>query len=326
MSNNFWQDKTCLVTGATGFLGGFLVRELLNRGAEVVAMVRDHVPQAQFSDEDILSRVKIVQGAIEDDRAMTRAVNEYACDTVFHLAAQAIVGVANREPVSTFEANIQGTWVLLEACRKVDTVKRIIVASSDKAYGDHETLPYEEDFPLQGRHPYDVSKSCADLIALTYAHTYGSPVSITRCGNLFGPGDLNSNRIIPGTSIAAARGERPVIRSDGSPVRDYVYVEDIVHGYLLLAEQMDRPEVSGTAFNFGTGEPISVLDLTTRTLAAAGRPDLEPEVQGNAPGEIQAQFLSSTKAKDLLGWEPQAKLDARLEKTAMWYKENLHRF
>jgi CDP-glucose 4,6-dehydratase len=322
----FWSGKTCLVTGATGFLGGFLTRALLDRGAEVVALVRDHVPQAQFHDDEILSRVKIVHGGIEDENAVTRAINEYACDTVFHLAAQAIVGVANRDPVSTFEANIKGTWVLLEACRRVGSVARVVVASSDKAYGDHETLPYEEDFPLQGRHPYDVSKSCADLIALSYAHTYGTPVSITRCGNLFGPGDLNTNRIIPGTAIAAARGERPLIRSDGSPVRDYVYVEDIVEGYLLLAEQMDRPEVKGTAFNFGTGRPVSVLDLTRMTLAAAGRPDLEPQVLGQASGEIANQYLSSDKAADLLGWKPGAALEDRLESTASWYRENLHRF
>ena len=324
--SSFWRDKTCFVTGATGFLGGFLVRSLLDQGAEVVALVRDHVPQAQFHDSDILSRVKIVQGSVEDPQAVMRAINEYACDTVFHLAAQAIVGVANREPVATFKANIEGTWVLLEACRHIDTVRRVVIASSDKAYGDHDSLPYEEDFPLQGRHPYDVSKSCADLIALTYAHTYGTPVSITRCGNLFGPGDLNTNRIIPGTALAAARGERPIIRSDGSPVRDYVYVEDIVHGYLLLAEQMDRPEVVGTAFNFGTGEPVSVLDLTHRVLKAAGRADLEPEVLNQASGEIQDQYLSSTKARELLGWEPQAAFDERLAVTARWYKENSHRF
>lgn len=324
--SGFWENKSCLVTGATGFLGGFLVRSLLDQGAEVVALVRDHIPHAQFHDDDILSQVKIIYGAIEDERTVARAINEYACDTVFHLAAQAIVGVANREPVATFKANIEGTWVVLEACRQIDTVERVIIASSDKAYGDHSILPYKEEFSLQGRHPYDVSKSCADLIALTYAHTYGTPVSITRCGNLFGPGDLNTNRIIPGTALAAARGERPIIRSDGSPVRDYVYVEDIVHGYLLLAEQMDRPEVVGTAFNFGTGEPVSVLDLTRRVLKAAGRDDLEPEVLNQAHGEIQDQYLSSTKARELLGWRPQAGLDARLAKTAVWYKENSHRF
>jgi CDP-glucose 4,6-dehydratase len=245
---------------------------------------------------------------------------------VFHLGAQAIVGVANRNPLSTFEANIKGTWVLLEACRRVSTVERIVVASSDKAYGDHATLPYQEDFALQGRHPYDVSKSCADLIALSYAQTWRLPVSITRCGNLFGPGDLNVNRIVPGTCLAAIDGERPVIRSDGSPVRDYFYVEDIVQAYLRLAEHMDDEGVVGRAFNFGTGDPVSVLDLTRRTLAAAGRPDLEPDVRNNAHGEIQAQYLSSALALDKLGWRPGAGLDERLKQTFLWYRANRHVF
>ena len=322
----FLKGKTCLVTGATGFLGGFLVDSLLAQGADVVALVRDHVPQARFSSEGMSSRVKVVSGAVEDEVAVTRALNEYEVDTVFHLAAQAIVGVAYRHPTSTFEANIKGTWVLLEACRQVGRVERIIVASSDKAYGEHTHLPYEEGFALQGRHPYDVSKSCADLIALSYAHTYGLPVSITRCGNLFGPGDLNTNRIVPGTCLAAIDGVRPVIRSDGTPVRDYVFVEDIVEGYLLLAEHMDKQGVAGEAFNFGTGEAVSVLELTEKILRAAGREDLEPDVRGEAKAEIQQQYLSSTKASSLLGWRPQAELDARLATTANWYKENRHLF
>jgi CDP-glucose 4,6-dehydratase len=324
--SGFWKGKTCLVTGATGFLGGSLVAELLAQGAEVIALVRDMVPQSRFCATDLSSRVKVVRGALEDYAVIERALNEYAVDTVFHLGAQAIVGVANRNPLSTFEANIKGTWVLLEACRHVPTVERIVVASSDKAYGDHETLPYQEDFALQGRHPYDVSKSCADLIALSYAQTYRLPVSITRCGNLFGPGDLNLNRIVPGTCLAAIDGERPVIRSDGSPVRDYVYVEDIVQGYLRLAEHMGDAGVVGRAFNFGTGDPVSVLDLTRRTLAAAGRPDLEPDVRNNAHGEIQAQYLSSALALEKLGWRPGAGLDDRLRQTFLWYRANRHVF
>lgn len=321
-----WKGRTCLVTGATGFLGGSLVAELLAQGAEVVALVRDLVPQSRFQAEGLTSRAKVVRGVLEDYDVIERALNEYAVDTVFHLAAQAIVGVANRSPLSTFEANIKGTWVLLEACRRVGTVERIVIASSDKAYGDHAVLPYHEDFPLQGRHPYDVSKSCADLIALSYAQTYRLPVAITRCGNLFGPGDLNVNRIVPGTCLAAIDGQRPVIRSDGSPVRDYVFVEDIVRAYLLLADHIGDHGVVGRAFNFGTGEPVSVLELTRRTLAAAGRGDLEPDMRNNAHGEIQAQYLSSTLAAEKLGWAPGAGLDARLAQTANWYREHRHFF
>jgi CDP-glucose 4,6-dehydratase len=323
---SFWRGKTCLVTGATGFLGGSLVAQLLDDGAEVIALVRDMVPQSRFQSTNLADRAKVVRGQLEDYDVVERALNEYAVDTVFHLAAQAIVGVANRNPMSTFEANIKGTWVLLEACRRVSTVKRVIVASSDKAYGDHDVLPYEEHFALQGRHPYDVSKSCADLIALSYAHSYGLPVAITRCGNLFGPGDLNVNRIVPGTCLSAIDGQRQIIRSDGSPVRDYVFVEDIVQGYLLLGEHMDDEGVVGRAFNFGTGEPVSVLDLTRRTLAAAGRSDLEPIIQNNAHGEIQAQYLSSALAAEKLGWAPAAGLDERLAQTFVWYKDHRHFF
>jgi CDP-glucose 4,6-dehydratase len=323
---SFWRGKTCLVTGATGFLGGSLVAQLLDDGAEVIALVRDMVPQSRFQSTNLADRAKVVRGQLEDYDVVERALNEYAVDTVFHLAAQAIVGVANRNPMSTFEANIKGTWVLLEACRRVSTVKRVIVASSDKAYGDHDVLPYEEHFALQGRHPYDVSKSCADLIALSYAHSYGLPVAITRCGNLFGPGDLNVNRIVPGTCLSAIDGQRQIIRSDGSPVRDYVFVEDIVQGYLLLGEHMDDEGVVGHAFNFGTGEPVSVLDLTRRTLAAAGRSDLEPIIQNNAHGEIQAQYLSSALAAEKLGWAPAAGLDERLAQTFVWYKDHRHFF
>jgi CDP-glucose 4,6-dehydratase len=318
---NFWNGRSVFVTGCTGFLGSALTEELVRRGATVIGLVRDIVPEARFFSDGTVSQVITVRGCMEDYDTVERAINEYAVDTVMHLGAQAIVGVANRNPMATFEANIKGTWVLLEACRRNATVKRVVVASSDKAYGEHETLPYEEHFPLQGRHPYDVSKSCADLIALTYHETYRLPVCITRCGNLFGPGDQNYNRIVPGTIRSALAGERPVIRSDGTPVRDYVYVGDIVAAYLLLAEQMERPEVAGKAFNFGTGEPVSVLDLTRRTLAAAGRPDLQPIVENNASGEIQNQYLSSLLAKELLGWEPAANLDQRLRETADWYRE-----
>jgi CDP-glucose 4,6-dehydratase len=320
---SFWRNRNVFITGCTGFLGSTLTAELVDRGANVVGLVRDVVPEARFFSDGTADRVTCVRGSLEDYDLVERAINEYAIDTVFHLGAQAIVGVANRNPLSTFEANIKGTWVVLEACRRNTTVGRVVVASSDKAYGDHDVLPYEEHFPLQGRHPYDVSKSCADLIALSYHETYRLPVAITRCGNLFGPGDTNTNRIVPGTILSALAGERPVIRSDGTPVRDYVYVDDIVTAYLMLAEQLESGGHAGQAFNFGTGEPVSVLDLTLRTLAAVGRPDLKPVIENNAHGEIQRQYLSSKLANSKLGWAPGASLDERLRDTADWYKQRM---
>jgi CDP-glucose 4,6-dehydratase len=279
------------------------------------------VYRSPFFVDEIAKATTVVHGSVEDFTIVERTINEYKIDTVFHLAAQAIVGTANRNPLSTFEANIKGTWVVLEACRLHPTVMRVVVASSDKAYGEHDTLPYQETFALQGRHPYDVSKSCADLIALAYFTTYQTPVCITRCGNLFGPGDLNFNRIIPGTIRSALAGQRPVIRSDGSPVRDYVYVKDAVAAYLVLAEKMDDPKLHGQAFNFGTGEPVSVLELTRKVLAAAGRPDLEPDVQNTTSGEILRQYLSAERAQTKLGWVPSRKLDERLRETVAWYRE-----
>ena len=316
----FWTGRTVLVTGCTGFLGSWLTAELVARGADVVGLVRDGVWRSPFYLDGIADRVTVVRGSVEDLPAIERAVNEYEVDTVFHLAAQAIVGAANRNPLSTFEANIKGTWVVLDACRRSPKVTRIVAASSDKAYGEHQHLPYREDLPLQGRHPYDVSKSCSDLIAAAYHATYRTPVCITRCGNLFGPGDLNFNRIIPGTIRAALQGQRPVIRSDGSPVRDYVYVKDVVGAYLLLAERMDDSALHGRAFNIGTGEPVSVLDLTRKVLAAVDRLDLEPDVQNTASGEILRQYLSSDLARETLGWAPDGTLDGRLRDTVAWYR------
>lgn len=320
---SFWKDRNVLLTGATGFLGVWMTDRLLELDANVVALVRDMVPQSPFFREGYDRRVTTVRGCIEDQSIIERALNEYEIDTVFHLAAQAIVGVANRDPVRTFEANIQGTWCVFEACRRYGKASRIVVASSDKAYGDHDKLPYDEDYPLQGRHPYDVSKSCADLIAATYHHTYGMPICITRCGNLFGPGDLNFSRIVPGTIRSVLEGERPIIRSDGSPIRDYVHVKDIVSAYLTLAEQMDREEVRGRAFNFGTGEQKAVLDLTKTILRAAGREDLEPVVLNEVSGEIRHQYLSSDRARELLGWKPGAPLEQRLGEAIEWYREYL---
>jgi len=321
---SFWQGRNVFVTGCTGFLGWWLTDELVRQGAQVVGLVRDQVPQSPFYLQGLDQKIAVVRGAVEEEQVVLRAINEYEIDTVFHLAAQAIVGVANRNPVSTFEANIKGTWVLLEACRQSALVSRIVVASSDKAYGQHADLPYDESFPLQGNHPYDVSKSCADLIAHTYHNTYETPVCITRCGNLFGPGDLNFNRIVPGTIQAILRDQNPVIRSDGSPMRDYVFVQDIVNAYLLLAAHMDDRKIHGKAFNFGTGGPISVLDLTLEILRAAKREDLVPEVRNNASGEILHQYLSSEQANRVLGWKPTSKLSGRLAETFSWYHDARH--
>jgi CDP-glucose 4,6-dehydratase len=320
-----WANRSVLVTGCTGFLGWSLTDALVKRGASVVGLVRDLVPQAPFSLSGLDDKIAVVRGAVEDGDVIERAIGEYEVDTVFHLAAQAIVGVANRNPTSTFEANIKGTWTVLEACRRAPTVTRVVVASSDKAYGIHKELPYTEDAPLQGSHPYDVSKSCADLIALTYHHTYKTPVCVTRCGNLFGPGDLNFSRIVPGTIRSVLRGERPIIRSDGSPIRDYVHVRDIAEAYLLLAERMDDKRIHGKAFNFGTGEPLSVLDLTRTILRAAGRTDLEPQILSEASGEIHHQYLSSERARTLLGWRPGAPVADRLAETIEWYSAYFER-
>ncbi|QPJ61565.1 MAG: NAD-dependent epimerase/dehydratase family protein [Candidatus Nitronauta litoralis] len=319
---SFWEGRKVLVTGCTGFLGWWLTSELVRHKAEVTGLVRDLTPQAPFFAKGMDKKINMVRGTIEDYDTVERAINEYEIDTVFHLAAQAIVGVANRNPMSTFEANIKGTWIVMEACRQNKLVSRVVVASSDKAYGNHEVLPYNEDFALQGSHPYDVSKSCADLIALTYHNTYGTPVCVTRCGNLFGPGDMNFNRIIPGTMQSIMKNQNPVIRSDGSPMRDYVFVLDIARAYMMLAEHMDDKSIHGTAFNFGTGEPVSVLELTEKILKVAGREDLKPDVQNSAHGEILHQYLSSTKAREVLGWEPAASLSDRLQETFDWYREN----
>ena len=317
---DFWFNRSVFVTGCSGFLGSWVARALHGRGARVVGLVRDAVPDSLLVRSGLHEKVTLVRGALEDYFLVNRILAEYEVETVFHLAAQAIVGVANRNPLSTFESNIRGTWHVLEACRQNRAVRRVIVASSDKAYGDQRLLPYHEDMPLQGIHPYDVSKSCADLIASTYFHTFGLPVAITRCGNLFGGGDLSFNRIVPGTIRAAIQDERPVIRSDGSPLRDYIYVNDAVEAYLLLARAMDDSGLHGQAFNFGTAQPLSVLELTRKILKLMERSDLEPVVLNEAKGEILHQYLSSGKAERLLGWKPVASLDAGLIETIDWYR------
>jgi len=318
--NGFWRDRPVLVTGATGLVGAWLTRRLKEAGAEVVCLVRDWVPQSELVRGGTIERVSVVRGDVRERDLVERTIGEYEVDTVIHLAAQTIVGIANRNPVSTFESNIQGTWSVLEACRRSPGVRSIVVASSDKAYGDQQKLPYGEDTPLEGRHPYDVSKSCADLIAQAYAKSYSLPVAVTRCGNFYGGGDLNWNRIVPGTIRSIIRGERPVIRSDGQFVRDYFYVEDGAAAYMLLAEQLyARPELRGVAFNFSNEIQVTVLDLVKRILCAM-HSTLEPDVRNEASNEIRHQYLSAARARTLLGWAPLFSLDQGLERTTAWYR------
>lgn len=321
MGNGFWSGRRVFVTGASGLLGSALVEELVDLRAQVTCLLRDWVPDSRLVGEGMLSRVQIVHGELEDLAVLVRAINEYEIDSVFHLGAQTIVGTASRSPLSTFEGNIRGTWNVLEASRLCPRlVERVIVASSDKAYGEHETLPYHEDAPLQGRYPYDVSKSCADLISLSYHATYGTPVSVTRCGNLFGPGDLNFNRLIPGTIRSALLGERPVIRSDGTFIRDYFYVRDAVDAYLQLAERVPEEEFTGTAFNFGMERPLSVLEMVELILELMDRTDLEPVVLNEATHEIQRQYLDCGRASEALGWKPTRTLEQGLSATIEWYE------
>lgn len=323
MSAEFWRDRPVFITGATGLVGSWLVKRLVAAGADVVCLVRDWIPQSEIVQSNDIERVKVVRGDVRDMTCLERAIGEYEISVVFHLAAQTIVSIANRNPISTLDTNIQGTWNLLEACRRSPAVESIVIASSDKAYGDQPILPYSEDTPLQGQHPYDVSKSCADLIARSYAVTYQLPVAITRCGNFYGGGDLNWNRLVPGTIRSALKGERPVIRSDGKFIRDYFYVEDGAAAYMVLAESVvRRPELSGEAFNFSNEMQVSVLDLVGLILKRIN-PMLEPEVRNQAGNEIRHQYLSATKAREVLGWQPIYSLHEGLDRTIEWYREFL---
>jgi CDP-glucose 4,6-dehydratase len=312
-----------LVTGATGLLGGWLTRCLTAAGASVVCLVRDWVPQSELVRSRQLERVNVVRGDVTDRAVLERALGEFEVETVFHLAAQTTVGIANRNPVSTFESNIQGTWNLLEACRRSPLVSGIVLASSDKAYGDQTRLPYDEEMPLQGRHPYDVSKSCADLIAQAFAVTYQLPVGITRCGNFYGGGDLNWNRVVPGTIRSVIRGERPIIRSDGQYVRDYFYIEDGARAYMLLAERLTAdPALGGMAFNFSNEIQVTVLQLVEKILDQMGS-QLVPEVQNQPLKEIHHQYLSAERARRILHWSPEFTLEEGLARTIAWYREFL---
>lgn len=322
-ANTFWLDRRVFVTGATGLVGSTLVKKLHAAGTSVVCLMRDWVPNTELALSGTLEKVTVVRGEAEDQELLERILGEYEIATVIHLAAQTIVGTANRNPISTFESNIKGTWALLEACRRSPLVKQIVVASSDKAYGDQKILPYTEDTPLQGQHPYDVSKSCADLIAQSYAKTFGSPVVISRCGNFYGPGDLNWNRIVPGTIRSILRGTAPVIRSDGTLVRDYLHVEDGASAYMLLAEALGKnPELRGEAFNFSTETPTTVRELVS-LITTLMKSDLAPEIQNNVSNEIQKQYLNATKAKTTLGWAPKYELEEGLTNTIEWYRSSI---
>jgi len=318
----FWRGKNVFVTGATGLLGSWLVEDMLGRGANVVALVRDTVPKSYLALSGNIKKINIVHGELEDYFTVERSLNEYEIDSVFHLGAQTIVGTANRSPLSTFESNIKGTWCVLEAARVSKLVKRVIVASSDKAYGTQESLPYKEDAPLIGRHPYDCSKSCADLLAQAYAETYNMPVAVTRCGNLFGGGDLNFNRIVPGTIRSIFHGEAPIIRSDGTYIRDYFFVKDAVKAYIALAEMVGEQGggkvKNGEAFNFSSERRITVLELVNLLLKLM-KSNLKPVILNEVKSEIKHQYLDSAKAKTQLNWKPLWTLEESLQQTIEWY-------
>ena len=319
-----WTGKNVLVTGATGLLGGHLVEELAARKAAVVAIVRDDVPDCYLKAEGLDRRIRIVRGSIEDYSLVERTMNEYEAEACFHLGAQTIVGTANRSPLSTFEANIKGTWNVLEAARNSSLMKATLVASTDKVYGESGSLPYTESHPLLASHPYDASKACADMLASAYSKTYGLNVGVTRCGNIFGGGDLNFNRIIPGTIRSLLKKQRPVIRSDGKMVRDYVYVKDIVDANLLLSEALLGGRERGEAFNFSYSKPNTVLEVVDAVQRAMGTA-LKPVVENKAGNEIPEQYLSAAKAQKRLGWKPAFGLESGLKPTIEWYGKYLGR-
>jgi CDP-glucose 4,6-dehydratase len=324
--NDFWKGRHVFITGAAGFVGSNLTKFLIERGAVTVCLERDETHPNSLDALDLRGQVTVVRGDLQDLELLRRVLNEYEIDAVFHLGAQAIVGAANRSPISTFESNIRGTYILLEACRLNDTVQRIVVASSDKAYGSNPTLPYREGLPLQGVFPYDVSKSCTDLLARSFAVTYDMPVAVTRSANIYGPADLNLSRIIPGTIISVLRNEDPVVRSDGTPIREFVHTDDVCSAYLMLAEKID--DVRGEAFNIGTNESVQILDLTNKIIELAGASGrLKPEVllKHKIEHEIDAQYLSADKIREKTGWSSTVSLENGLRQTIEWYNHNIER-
>ena len=315
------KNKNVFVTGASGIVGYWLVSYLHNIGAQVTIYLRDFVPKSSLIKSQLFGKVNVVSGQLEDYLNIKRALNEYEVETVFHLGAQTIVGTAYRSPLGTFNANIRGTWNVLEACRNSHLVKNIVVASSDKAYGSGDKLPYTEDMPLNGQHPYDVSKSCADLIAKSYATTYGLAIGIARCGNIFGGNDLNFNRIVPGTIKSLLHNEIPVIRSDGTFKRDYIYVKDAVDSYVVIAENLHRKLIQGQSFNFGNDKPIAVLEIVREMQKLMKKQHLKPKILNKAKGEIKDQYLDSGKARKMLGWIPKYSLMQGLKETIKWYRD-----
>ena len=322
MAGDSLSRRRVFVTGATGIVGSWLTRRLVDEGAYVVALVRDADPQSELFRSGTAQRVSVVTGSLEDYPSLERAINEHETDLVIHLGAQTIVGTALRSPLPTFEANIRGTYNLLEACRRMSSVvKAVVVASSDKAYGDSDILPYTEDMPPLGRHPYDVSKSCTDLLTATYAHTYGLPAVVARCGNIYGGGDLNWSRIVPGTIYSALRRQRPVLRSDGTFIRDYIFVEDVVDAYLALADAVTAGKGIGEAYNFSSESKVTALQMVEAVLRAMHSEDLTPDIRNTATAEIKHQYLDSTKAREQLGWNVNYTLDEGLQRTVAWYRE-----
>lgn len=319
MSVEFWNDRNVFVTGCTGLLGSWLTKKLVESGANVIGLIRDLVPKSNLNWSGFDDKIVTVRGEIEDYFILERVLNEYEIDTVFHLAAQTIVTIANRNPISTFNANIKGTWNLLEAARRSPLLEKMVVASSDKAYGSQLNLPYDEKTPLEGKHPYDVSKSCADLLCGSYHETYGLPVCVTRCGNFYGGGDLNFNRIVPGTIRSVLENNRPIIRSDGKMVRDYFYIEDGAEAYMLLAEKMTK-KIHGEAFNFSNEDPMTVLEIVNEILKAMDS-DLKPIIRNESSNEIEKQYLSALKAREILGWNSRYSMEEGLEKTIKWYQD-----
>lgn len=321
--SRFWRDRPVLVTGATGLLGGWLVGRLLDEGARPVCLVRDDVPTERTHLARLLDRSIVVRGDIRDEALLRRVLGEYEVDFVMHLAAQTVVGVAAGNPAETFDVNVGGTWALFEACRRIGRVSGIVVASSDKAYGAQPVLPYTEDMRLLGSHPYDASKVAAETVVRSYVSSFGTPALITRCANLYGGGDLNWNRLVPGTIRALLRGERPVIRSDGTLTRDYLYVEDAAEAYLRLAEWLAAdPARNGAAFNISTEQTSTVLEVVSQIVKSVGV-DLRPDIRGEARLEIPHQHLSAARLKATLGWSPRHDLAAGIGRTVAWYRDYL---
>jgi CDP-glucose 4,6-dehydratase len=318
---SFWRDKNVLVTGANGFLGSWVSKRLVEEGAHVICFIRDTIPKSFFNLSGTVDRVTIARGTLEDYLSLERVLNEFEVDFCFHLAAQAIVGIAERFPLSTFDSNIRGTWNVLEAGRRQGRFLGLVIASSDKVYGEKEKLPYTEQDNLRGLNPYDVSKVCADLLAQSYFHAYGISLGIARSGNFYGPGDLNFSRVVPGTIRSLVSNEDPVIRSDGTYLRDYFYVEDAAEALLILGTNVAKGGVKGEAFNFGTETPTQVIDVVNQLINLSGKKHLKPVILNQAEHEIKAQYLSCRKARDLLGWRHKTDLREGLAKSYSWYEE-----